>query len=720
MTPTRWTRLRRTLPFSASEAPAPALLLMLVGGLGVGCAAKDDGPKDPGNEAVPSDYDEDAISELPEGSPDQDHDGWTVAAGDCDDNNGAIHPDHDEVCDGFDNNCDGVADEGFDLDNDGHLPLTCATGDDCDDSNSRISPSTPEIPYDGIDQDCSGADSLDADEDGFDSIDYGGNDCNDNDPATFPGAPEVAKDGLDQDCDGLDSLDEDLDGWDDVDYGGLDCDDLDPTINPGAFDWFNDPEGIDHDCDGDDGVPTDMNDGQMVVSGTVSRGDYLGYSADSCDLNADGYDDFLVGAPLANSNRGEVGLFFGSSYKNWTSSYTMVDADIVFTGSRVGFGMHVRCGDVNGDGLDDLVLARAEYGRYYDYEINVFYGDTTWASSYSADEAHAKLTLDLGGTGSTIYGYQFELEDLDGDGVDELFFFAPTGSLTGPDLDDAIWIVQGGSTFEGEMALTDVVDRRIYPTAIDTFTGMSVEPDLNGDGERELVLRMGVATDTSGAASGRVSFLSGMPSGSDTVENLEWASVVGTPGVESATGYDVSFADLDGDGAHDMVVGVPLADAGSRTDVGELAVISDVVSSLTGTELEVASLTDYTVTGGYSSGLLGYATHAVGDLDEDGYDDIFAVEPGAGTGGRGRSTVLSGALVSSGEEYVENGRLVELTHPNGYTGVAQNAGIADFDGDGHPDYWINAPSYGRNSAGSGYDTGRVYIFTSSTYTHATP
>lgn len=56
------------------------------------------------------------------------------------------------------------------------------------------------MPYDGVDQDCDGADLLDVDGDGSPSPD----DCDDVAPAIRPGATEVRGDGIDQDCDGQD------------------------------------------------------------------------------------------------------------------------------------------------------------------------------------------------------------------------------------------------------------------------------------------------------------------------------------------------------------------------------------------------------------------------------------------------------------------------------------------------------------------------------------
>jgi N-acetylneuraminic acid mutarotase len=156
---------------------------------------------------------------------DVDGDGFisTVVGGtDCDDTNPAINPAASEVCDGVDNDCDGTIDEGLqttyyqDLDSDTYgnpavslLACSQPTGyvtnsDDCDDAMPSINPGAQDIPYDTIDQDCSGADLTDIDGDGFISTVVGGTDCDDTDAAINPGAIEIANNGIDEDCNGLD------------------------------------------------------------------------------------------------------------------------------------------------------------------------------------------------------------------------------------------------------------------------------------------------------------------------------------------------------------------------------------------------------------------------------------------------------------------------------------------------------------------------------------
>jgi hypothetical protein len=216
---------------------------------------------------------------------DCDGDGYTVADGDCDDEDPAVFPGAEEICDLADNNCDGTVDEGFDFDGDGfpdgddpdcaqNLP---ADQLDCNDADVTIHPDAAEECGDGVDNDCDGAidENLDADGDGWATCD---GDCDDDDPAVHPDADEVCND-LDDNCDGQADEgvptypyfpDGDGDGFGDpagpvvedcAEPPGhvgnqADCDDSDTGINPDAEEICNDD---DENCNGvnDEGLPTD-------------------------------------------------------------------------------------------------------------------------------------------------------------------------------------------------------------------------------------------------------------------------------------------------------------------------------------------------------------------------------------------------------------------------------------------------------------------------------
>ena len=247
---------------------------------------------------------------------DDDNDGFNDGD-DCAPMDASIHPNATEICDGDDNDCNSLVDEGFsdsdadgqkdcidpDDDNDGDLDV-----DDCAPFNAAVFHGAVEA-CDGVDNDCDEptqideghldsdgdnvADCVDSDDDGDGDPDL--SDCQRLDPSIYHGQSEVC-DGVDNNCNG--ALDEgflDTDGDDvancvdtdddnDGDADSDDCNDLNPDIHHGAVEVCN---GVDDDCDAliDEGFPDNNGNGTPDCAETDTDGDGDPDSSDCAPLN---------------------------------------------------------------------------------------------------------------------------------------------------------------------------------------------------------------------------------------------------------------------------------------------------------------------------------------------------------------------------------------------------------------------------------------------------
>ncbi len=238
--------------------------------------------------------------------------GMVADATDCDDSASSVNPAAIELCNGIDDDCDGLVDDDAadaatwygDGDSDGYgddarLEYACeqppgsvAGGGDCDDTDAAYNPGATETCTDTEDYNCDGSVGYDdADADGYAACE----ECDDSDPSINPAGTEACDD-VDNDCDGTidesDAIDAaawyadaDTDGYGDAASSTLscdpvtgyvgddtDCDDTVDTVNPGAAESCN---GVDDDCDGT------IDDGATDASTWYTDADGDGYGDDA-------------------------------------------------------------------------------------------------------------------------------------------------------------------------------------------------------------------------------------------------------------------------------------------------------------------------------------------------------------------------------------------------------------------------------------------------------
>jgi len=153
---------------------------------------------------------------------DADGDGVTEADGDCNDTDPNVFPGNSEDCNGADDNCNGVIDEGW-PDTDGDHIADCVDTEECDgvdnDGDGTVDEGFPDSDGDGepdclAEEVCDGVDNngdgqvdegFDADHDGYTTCGSETElpDCDDTDASVNPGASEVEDDQIDNDCDGM-------------------------------------------------------------------------------------------------------------------------------------------------------------------------------------------------------------------------------------------------------------------------------------------------------------------------------------------------------------------------------------------------------------------------------------------------------------------------------------------------------------------------------------
>ncbi len=397
------------------------------------------------------------------------------------------------------------------------------------------------------------------------------------------------------------------------------------------------------------GIP--VSDATVILTGEA--GERLGEQmAGGRDLNGDGLGDMLVAAPGWNGNRGRILVFFGRT--DWTG-VTAGAADLVIEGDQadqlLGGGGVLLPGDINGDGLEDMVLSSPGY----DLDANardrgavyLFLGNSFGWSTRTLITADALYRGD--GNSDALGSVLAGLGDIDGDGIADWMVTAPSRDEGGADAGMA-YLMFGGEYATGETSISLVAGVRYRGGAAGDLFGSSVAGggDLNGDGMADIFIGA-PGSDYNGPDSGRVYLIPGRRLGwplAATVlaeDDLAFSFFGSVPGEQIGHGGEISLVDVTGDGIAEAFILADSSDAGGE-DSGAAYVFLGR-SSGWGTAINV-SVADIELQGGAAGDHVGAIdAQGAGDLDDDGYADVLIGVPGSDLGGTDAGEVVVASQV---------------------------------------------------------------------------
>ncbi len=382
--------------------------------------------------------------------------------------------------------------------------------------------------------------------------------------------------------------------------------------------------------------------GTMVVSDAATAwfvgGPYsqAGTSmAGAGDVNADGYDDVIIGAPgYAGPPRPGVGaayLVLGPV----TGSFELSLADAIFVGptAKDNAGVSVSsAGDVDGDGLPDLLVGAA--GGYTPAGYAGCCSGAAYVVSGTQRGTHGVRTADTSIHGKPIdyFGSNVDgLGDVNGDGLDDFLIGATLGSYFGRDIElyhAGVSYVWFGPVSGGRLGAFDADVKLVGEETFDySSISRAAAGDVDGDGLRDILIGSVYA--------GAAYLVRGGVTGTLLLGDAD-AKLVGEAEDDWAGDAVSGAGDVDADGHDDILVG---AHQNGEDGTGAVYLVRGPVAG----SFDLGRADQKLV--GAEGDWAGIAVSSAGDLDSDGRADVLVGAPGHAVDGvrTGAAYVLYGS-----------------------------------------------------------------------------
>ncbi|WP_338430538.1 hypothetical protein [Synechococcus elongatus] len=455
------------------------------------------------------------------------------------------------------------------------------------------------------------------------------------------------------------------------------------------------------------------------ISG-IAAGDYSGRSVSNAgDVNGDGIDDLIIGAPGVNSAAGQSYVVFGKKGgRSADLNLSALDGSNGFringiaAGDQSGFSVS-NTGDVNGDGIDDLIIGAPRTNSAAGQSYVVFGKKSGFAADLNLSTLNGSNGFRINGSFRNQSGFSVSgAGDVNGDGFDDLFIGAPNASQT--------WVVFGKmGGFAADLNLSILDGSNGF--RINGASGFSVSNagDVNGDDIDDLF----IGAPRANSAAGQSYVVFGKKGGFSADLNL--ADLDGSNGFringiaeDDSSGISVSNAgDVNGDGIDDLIIGAPfaLANGNPAAAAGQSYVVFGKKGGFSA-DLNLADLNGsngFRINSSAAGDQSGFSVSSAGDVNGDGIDDLIIGAFRASPNGKnlaGQSYVVFGTR----DGFAADLNLADLDGSNGFriNGIAAYdqsgrsvSSAGDVNGDGIDDLIIGA--YGadpnaRSAAGQSY------------------